>query len=104
MAKSLSHYYNVAALFVALLSCCMSAGAQTRTVRTQHGKLVYKITNLGDTITVNQEKDPDDPIRFTRKVNVNVVGDKLSAGTEINIDLTYYPDDNGSQCTLSFVA
>ena len=87
-----------------LLWCCMSAGAQTRTIQTQHGKLVYKITNLGDTITVAKENNQDDPIRFTRKVNVNVVGDKLSAGTEINIDLTYYPDDNGSQCTLSFVA
>ena len=96
MATSLSHFYKITALFVVLLSCCINAGAQTRTIRTQHGKLVYKITNLGDTITVAKEENPNDPIFFTRIVNSNVVGDKLSAGTEINIDLTYYPDDNGS--------
>ncbi|MBQ7212629.1 MAG: hypothetical protein IJS19_08205 [Muribaculaceae bacterium] len=95
MKTSFSHCCKITALFV-LLWCCISVGAQTRTIRTQHGKLVYKITNLGDTITVAKEENPNDPIFFTRIVNSNVVGDNLSAGTEINIDLTYYPDDNGS--------
>ena len=78
-----------------LLSFWLCAGAQTRTVQLPHGKLVYTITNVGDTFSVEREGYLNDRLRYFREVNSIIVGDKLSAGTMINIDVSYYPDYNG---------
>ena len=104
MKISLSHYYKTTAWLVTLLACWLSAGAQTRTVQLPHGKLVYTITNLGDTFTVKKEKSSTtqrwngDSIRLSHcEVVSDFVGDKLSAGTEINVDANFYPDNDGEK-------
>lgn len=95
MATSRSHYYKTAACLVALLTCWFSAGASTRTVQLPIGKLVYTITNLGDTLTVEKESNLNHYLLYNRQINSNIVGDRLGAGNLINVDITYYPDNNG---------
>ena len=95
MATSRSHYYKTAAWLVALLTCWFSAGASTRTVQLPIGKLVYTITNLGDTLTVEKESNLNHYLLYNRQTNSNIVGDRLGAGNLINVDITYYPDNNG---------
>ena len=95
MATSRSHYYKTAAWLVALLTCWFSAGASTRTVQLPIGKLVYTITNLGDTLTVEKESNLNHYLLYNRQINSNIVGDRLGAGNLINVDITYYPDNNG---------
>ena len=95
MATSRSHYYKTAACLVALLTCWFSAGASTRTVQLPIGKLVYTITNLDDTLTVEKESNLNHYLLYNRQINSNIVGDRLGAGNLINVDITYYPDNNG---------
>ena len=104
MKISLSHYYKTTVWLVTLLACWLSAGAQTRTVQLPHGKLVYTITNLGDTFTVKKEESETSqhangyPIKHSYcEVVSDFVGDKLSAGTEINVDANFYPDNDGEK-------
>ena len=105
MKISLSHYYKTTTWLVTLLACWLSAGAQTRTVQLPHGKLVYTITNLGDTFTVKKEESSTSQHssygysmkHFFCLVASDFVGDKLSAGTEINVDANFYPDNDGEK-------
>ena len=82
---------------VALLACWLCAGAQTRTVQLPHGKLVYTITNLGNTFTEHRETDIDPELLLDSHliVSSDFAGNTVSAGTEINVDVTYYPKNDG---------
>lgn len=87
-----------------MLACWLSVGAQTRTVQLPYGKLVYTITNLGDTFTVKNEESKTSQhangysIKHSYcEVVSDFVGDKLSAGTEISVDANFYPDNDGEK-------
>ena len=98
MVASLSHYYKTTVWLVALLVCWLSAEAQTRTVQLQSGKLVYTITNLGESFTVideDTEIDQEILLDCNHIITSDVEASKLSAGTEINVDVTYYPNNDG---------
>lgn len=87
-----------------MLACWLSVGAQTRTVQLPYGKLVYTITNLGDTFTVKNEESTTSQhangysIKHSYcEVVSDFVGDKLSAGTEIIVDANFYPNNDGEK-------
>ncbi|HAP49735.1 MAG TPA: hypothetical protein DCQ56_00725, partial [Porphyromonadaceae bacterium] len=98
MKISLSHYYKVTAWLVTLLACWLCAGAQTRTVQLQSGKLVYAITNLGQSfnvVDVATDVDLETLMDCTHILTSDIKGDTLKAGTEIHVDVTYYPNNDG---------
>ena len=97
MATSRSYHYKMTVCLVALLACWLCAGAQTRTVQLPHGKLVYTITNLGNTFTEHRETDIDPELLLDSHliVSSDFAGNTMSAGTEINVDVIYYPKNDG---------
>ncbi len=98
MTLSHSHDYKTATLLVALLACWLCAGAQTRTVQLQSGKLVYAITNLGQSfnvVDVATDVDLETLMDCTHILTSDIKGDTLKAGTEIHVDVTYYPNNDG---------